>query len=100
LALGDTVEELQGRISSREFTDWQAYFAIEPHGHHIDEWRWGMLAASICNAVRSTIAVPAGARRPKLFKPSDFYPMQKRADDLTPEQRKYIETKRKRKKRG
>jgi hypothetical protein len=83
-------------MSSKEFTDWQGYFAIEPYGYPIDEWRWGMLAANLCNAIRSTIPTK---KKLKPFKPSDFYPNQKPTDDLTPAQRQYIERKRK-KKRG
>jgi hypothetical protein len=99
MMLGDTVEGLQRRMSSQEFTDWQAFFAIEPTGHDLETWRWGMQTAHIVNAVRSTIPIGKGMRRPKAFKPSDFYPSTKKQDDLTPEQRAYIERKRK-KKRG
>jgi hypothetical protein len=90
---------LQARISSAEFTDWQAYFRIEPQGYELDTWRWGMMTASIVNAVRSTIPQPKG-KRIKVFKASDFSPFskgEKPQDDLTPAQRKYIEGKRRKK---
>ena len=84
-------------MSSAEFTEWQAYLTVEPQGYDIDTWRWGMMVAHITNAVRSTIATK---RKPKVFKPSDFYPFAKdEKADLTPEQRAYIESKRKRRKK-
>jgi|GEM_PF-1840596 len=97
LALGyPTVEALQEDVNSEQFTEWQAYFQIEPFGFPVDEWRWGMLAANICNAVRSTIPLPKGARRPKMLKASDFF-LTRKESDLTPEQQAHIERKRKQK---
>jgi hypothetical protein len=71
---------------------------IEPQGYDMDMWRYGMTISNIVNAVRSTIPTGRG-KKPKVFKPQDFYPNQKK-DDLTPAQRAYVERKRKRKKHG
>lgn len=84
-------------MDSQEFTDWQAFFAIEPYGYPIDEWRCGMMTANIANAIRSTIPTK---KKLKPFKPSDFYPNQKPAEELTPRQRAYIEGKKRKRKRG
>lgn len=95
LHLGSTVEELQKRMSSAEFTRWIAYSSIEPFGFPMDNYRMGVPAAAIVNAVRATIPIEKGKSRPKPVKPSDFNPEQRKRDpDLTPEQREHIRKKR------
>ncbi len=84
-------------MSSREFTEWIAYFQIEPHGYHLDNWRFGMMTSNIVNAVCSTIPRKPGTKA-KHYKPDDFYPMQK-ADGLTEAQRAHIERKKLKRKR-
>ncbi|MBL8268056.1 hypothetical protein [Steroidobacter sp.] len=93
-----TVEELDERISSAEFSQWIAYSNIEPFGYPMDNFRMGVPAAAFVNAIRSTVPVPKGRPRPKAIKASDFYPKQAKAEpDLTPEQRAYIERKKQQK---
>jgi hypothetical protein len=89
-------------MSSAEFTDWLAYMSIEPHGYDLDTWRWGMMTANICNAVRSTIPLPKGKGKLRVFKAEDFYPFRKNEErtDLTAEQKAYLERKRKRRKKN
>lgn len=61
-----TVGELLGRISSRELTEWQAFFGIEPMPEDRADWRAGMLAAHFYNIQRG--------RGQRALKPSDFMP--------------------------
>lgn len=61
-----TVEELLGRISSRELSEWQAYFETDPFGEERADLRAGIIAAIIANIYRKKGAKP--------FKPSDFMP--------------------------
>jgi hypothetical protein len=65
-----TVEELSGRMSSRELSEWAAYFAIEPFGEERADLRAGIVASTIAN-------VHAG-RKGKPFAPVDFMPFQER----------------------
>lgn len=44
LALRCTVSELQERLNSYEFSEWQAFFSIEPFGSYTEDLR----AALIC----------------------------------------------------
>lgn len=89
-----TIEELQERMTSAEFTRWVAYYRREPFGWEIENWRAAMMASAICNAVRSTIPIQRGHAKPKSLKPSDFYPITQRQEpDLTPAQREYIRKK-------
>lgn len=68
-----TVAELLGRISSRELSEWMAYFEIEgPTGDARADWRAGMLASVIANANRDP------KRSPRAFEPQDFMPYQER----------------------
>lgn len=61
-------------MSSAEFVRWAAFHRLEPSGFEIENWRSGMLAAAICNAVVATIPMPEGRSRPKPLRPSDFLP--------------------------
>lgn len=81
-------------MSSAEFTQWIAYAEHEPFGYPMDNFRMGVPAAAVVNAVHATIPIAKGRRRPKPIKASDFYPHQaKREPDLTPEQRAHIRKK-------
>lgn len=81
-------------MSSAEFTRWIAYANVEPFGYPMDNYRMGVPAAALVNAVHATIPVAKGRRRPKPIKASDFYPQQaKQEPDLTPEQRAHIRKK-------
>jgi len=61
-----TVGELLSRVSSRELTEWQAYYGIEPFGEERSDLRAGIVAATTANAFRGKGAKP--------FKPQDFMP--------------------------
>jgi hypothetical protein len=78
-------------MTSKEFTLWSAFFALEPWGCDVDNWRMGVVASTIANVA------PRGDKA-RVFKPQDFYlnPYAKREQDLTPEQRAFIARRRKR----
>jgi hypothetical protein len=83
-----TVEELQERIPSSKFTELAAYLRIEPRGYEMDNWRFGMLAATV-NNVQSN----------KKLKPKDFYPPgRKKQPQLSPRQQQQLKAKREREK--
>lgn len=63
-----TVGELLRRISSRELSEWAVYFQLEPWGCEVEDWRAGLIAATIANANRD----PKKRRRP--YEPRDFMP--------------------------
>lgn len=62
-------------MTSQEFSEWCAYSRIEPFGFEMDNWRAGMIAAEVVNAVHRSIPLPKTARRPKPLAPRDFYPV-------------------------
>jgi len=49
LALGATVGELQSRMGSHEFSEWLAFYQIQPFGQIKDDYRSGMICATIGN---------------------------------------------------
>jgi hypothetical protein len=51
--MGRTVAELQAAMSSREFTEWQAYFALEPFGEERADIRAALVASVIANVNRN-----------------------------------------------
>jgi hypothetical protein len=59
-----TVGEMLRRVSSRELSEWQAYYQVEPFGPWRDDLRAGVQTALIANAIR-----PKGAKE---YKPADF----------------------------
>jgi hypothetical protein len=94
LQLGKTLEELDESISSTELTYWMAYANVEPFGYPMDNYRMGVPASAVVNAVYATIPLPKGKRRPKALKPTDFYPEQKNAGpELTTEQQEHLRKK-------
>lgn len=48
-------------MSSAEFTDWQAYYKIEPFGAERDNWHMGVLAALFYNLRRHKSKPPLSA---------------------------------------
>lgn len=66
LALGMTVQELLERVSSRELTEWMAFYQLEPWGTEIWDFRAGLIAAAVANAHRG--------RKTRPFRPTDFMP--------------------------
>ena len=53
VTLGSTVGELQARMGSHEFSEWQALFAVEPFGEVRSDLRIGQLAAHMVNLARA-----------------------------------------------
>lgn len=54
------------RMSSREFTEWMAYAALEPFGEERADLRSAQIAALIANANRDP------KKKPTPFKPAEF----------------------------
>jgi len=52
------VSQLKRVISSREFTQWQAYFQIEPYGHVADDIRMARLMAIVAGIAGNSKAKP------------------------------------------
>jgi len=57
-----TVREMENRLSSQELAEWMAYYSIEPFGATRDDYRAGLLAATVANC--------AGSKR--ALQPTDF----------------------------
>ena len=74
MALWCSVREAQRRISSSEFTEWLAFWRLEPWGCGVDDARAGMIA--------SVTASCHGAR----CRPSDFIPDREPAEPQTEDQ--------------
>ncbi len=64
------VGELQQRIDAREFTEWIAYWNVEPWGEERADLRAGIIAATVANC-----APFRKSQRP--FAPSEFMPFAK-----------------------
>lgn len=77
-------------MSSAEFTQWKAYHSVEPFGFEMDNFRMGVVAASVVNVA------PRG-KGAKALVPSDFYPARKKGSiKLGPRQQKQLAERRKR----
>lgn len=63
-----TVRELLARISSRELSEWIAFYAVEPWGVMPDDLRTGIITSAIANTNRD----PKKQKKP--FTPQDFIP--------------------------
>lgn len=61
-----SVKQAQGAIDSREFSEWQAYWNLEPWGEGRGDLRAGIVASTMANLWR-------GANTPP-FTPTDFMP--------------------------
>jgi hypothetical protein len=59
-----TVEELLLRISSRELSEWMAYYRLEPFGQVRGDLQAGIVASVMANAW--------GEKRAKSLRPTDF----------------------------
>ena len=55
------------QLSSTDYDRWMYFFSIEPAGHIADNWRAGVMTASIVNAV-------AQLKSHEALKPSDIFP--------------------------
>lgn len=62
-----TVEELQARMTSREFAEWLAYYRIYPFGNEREDQRAGAIASAIVNVHRKKGSKPLGWQ--KFFPP-------------------------------
>jgi hypothetical protein len=62
------VDDLLGRISSRELSEWMAYAQMEPFGEERADLRAGIIAATIANMNRDP------KKRAKPFGPEEFMP--------------------------
>lgn len=72
-----SVREAQLKISSAEFTEWMAYYQLEPFGDLIADQRHGTATALLANVNRNA------ETRPEPYRASDFIPW--RAEESTPE---------------
>lgn len=73
-------------MTSAEFSLWWEYAKIEPFGYEIENYRAGVVAATVAN-------VAPRKKGAKPLKPSDFYPASSANDGLTAEQRDHIRKK-------
>lgn len=73
LQLGKTIEELD-EMPSSEFTEWCAFYQLEPWGTDREDWRAGMQASVVANVNRSS-------KTPE-FKPQDFMPQKEKKQTL------------------
>ena len=71
-----TVREMLGRMSSAEFTEWVAYYSIEPFGEFRRDLQAGIVASTLANI--------HGPRRP--LSPADFVlDFTRAAEEISPE---------------
>ena len=70
-----SVERAQHEISSREFTEWLAYYQLEPFGETIADLRHGVATAAMANFNRNS------KDKPEPYKALDFIPWADRLDD-------------------
>jgi hypothetical protein len=52
------VSEVQASINSVDFSEWCAFYAIEPFGYSIENYRAGVIAAAVVNALTKAKAKP------------------------------------------
>ena len=71
-------------MSSRELSEWMAFFSLEPWGADIEDWRFAMLASVIANVNRDP------KKRKKPYKPSDFMPRREPAEEQSWEEQARI----------
>lgn len=64
------MEELLGRMSSLELSEWMAYATLEPFGEERADLRAGIVASVIANTARKPNTKP--------FQPYDFMPFLER----------------------
>lgn len=64
-------------MSSRLFAEWAAYAELEPFGESLQDWRAGMIAATVAN-------VNIDPKR-KAFQPQDFMPVREHSRPQAPQ---------------
>lgn len=86
-----SVKRAQCEIDSREFSEWQAYWQLEPWGEGRDDLRAGIIASTMANLWRGADTPP--------FTPTDFMPQFDRvaeealdADVLIAQQQQLLES--------
>mgnify|MGYP000046381597 CR=1 FL=1 len=62
-----SVAELLSRISSRELSEWMAFYELEPFGDERADLRAGIVASTVANANRDP-------KKSKPYAPQDFLP--------------------------
>ncbi len=60
------MHQAQAEISSAEFTEWMAYYQLEPFGEQIADMRHGIACALLANVNRNA------DNKPEPYKPNDF----------------------------
>ena len=65
--MGCSVEEIGKRISSKEMTEWIAFFKLEPFGGHADDARFARLQCLLANIHRDP-------KKSRVFRPNQFMP--------------------------
>jgi hypothetical protein len=68
------VGDLLARVSSRELTEWMAYYEMEPFGEERADLRAGIIASTVANVNRA---------KGKAYKPQDFMPKFERRGQKT-----------------
>lgn len=71
------MRELLARLGSDEFTEWVAYYQLEPFGDYRGDYRSGVVASTLANVYRSKEARP--------FTPEDFMPFLERLEPEPPD---------------
>lgn len=69
-----TVGELLARISSRELSEWAAYYELEPWGEERADLRAGIVASTMANTARDP------KKRQKPYRANEFMPQFAGAD--------------------
>lgn len=69
-----TVEDLLGRVSSRELTEWMIFYGYEPFGYETELYGSAIVASVLANIHRK--------KGSKEIKPDDFIPRPKPKDEL------------------
>jgi hypothetical protein len=72
---GRSVEEWQSAMTGEEFSEWCAFYALEPWGWEAQNWRMGVVASTVANF---------SGHIKKPVKPSDFLPGAKQKPTMSP----------------
>ena len=94
--LGMTVGRLHHELDTygggvEELVEWMGYSKLEPFGFEVENFRSGVIAATVANVA------PRG-RGARALKPADFDPSGAKSSQLTPKQERELEQRRQRKK--
>lgn len=81
--MGTPVAKLLDIMSVEELLEWMAFYRIEPFGFEIENFRAGVVAATVVNCTPRK-------RGAKPSVPSDFYPSTKSGPQLTERQKREL----------